>query len=664
MKLGNLIQASKSARMYVNEKGKSKKSSSGSGASRDPNATKVKSIVPGNNTGPEGQFQPSQVDLETIEKAYNTEAYIRRAVDKVSGLMFKSGWELTSKNSAALEYVETRLKLIEESTDKSFEELLRETGANYVLYSNAPIIKTRGSENLAGLNATGYYGGEPISGLFPAPPTLFEIQQDAVGNIEAYKVASSSGGDDLELKPEDVSHLSYHKPTGRPFGIPYIQNVLDDVLILRQIEENVARLVYKNLFPLQTYTVGTTKDGYESTDAEIDEVSNEIEGMSLDGMIVLPERHKIETVSSNNSMLDANDYLKYFRQRVFTGLGMSESTMGIGDTANRSTSDNQSSDLNDLVKDFQQSYSEAIQRGIINEILFEGGFDPTLNRDDEVDFKFIEIETSEKIKRDNHTIQLWLNNLITFEEARKDLGKDPTADTSTLYSNFSSKGESEDNGGQSENQNQPENQHGKKDGPKKESLFKNGLTESSKAGNFNIDNSIKEVLRDLNSDMNILKEDISNRINKNQSFENIYPFTTKLMETRFNTKIKNISLNIITERNREHLKVKNHIERQAEITAKTLIREIEFKLSESDMNIEEVFNSMSYKIKSIVKTETYKGVNYQECLSKISKNEKKAKVISKNELCNKCSSYDIMLDENKWYKNVPPHHTNCECLID
>src|SRR5699024_9691786 len=124
----------------------------------------------------------------------------------------------------------------------------------------------------------------------------------------------------------------------------------------------VSNILYRNLHPLQTYTVGKDKPGYEAQEGEIEEVQEAIQGASLDSMFVLPERHRIETVSSNSDFLDANGYLKYFRQRVFTGLGVSESTMGIGDTANRSTSDNQSSDVIDLVKDFQQNFSAEFQK--------------------------------------------------------------------------------------------------------------------------------------------------------------------------------------------------------------------------------------------------------------------------------------------------------------
>ena len=466
MSIKDLVRLGQNTKRFsVDEKRRAIQAEASSKNTRDPESIRVRTVAPRAGTGTPGQFEMPEVDLVQIGQAYHSESYISRAVDKISGLMFKAGWELTSLNGEALRYVQTRLRLMEESTDIKTEELLRELGRNYVLYANAPIIKTRGQENLASLKVSGYYGGDPISGLFPGNPEAFQVLRDELGNIEQYSFGE--GAQAIEIKPEDILHLSYHRPSGRAYGIPYITNTLRDVLILRQVEETVSNILYRNLHPLQTYTVGKDKPGYEAQEGEIEEVQEAIQGASLDSMFVLPERHKIETVSSNSDFLDANGYLKYFRQRVFTGLGVSESTMGIGDTANRSTSDNQSSDVIDLVKDFQQNFSAEFQK-IVNELLFEGGYDPTLNPEDRVDFAFTEIEHSAKIARENHEVQKFMMNVQGLAQTRKNIGYEPTEDLSDFYFNFSSN--LVDATGTIDNKNQPENQHGKSEGPSKDSM--------------------------------------------------------------------------------------------------------------------------------------------------------------------------------------------------
>lgn len=509
MKVSDLFGVNKSKQTTsVDERMRSINEAGGTGATRDPAATRVRIVTPKVGNGAAGQMEDSPVSLAEIGQAYHSDSYIRRAVDKITGLMFKSGWSFVSLNQDALDYVQTRFKLIEESTGLSTEQLLRENGNNFVLYANAPIAKTRGQENLGGLQAAGYYGGEPISGLFPVSPENFQVQRDDFGNIENYNVTAGAGTG-VEFAPEDFSHLTYHKPTGRAYGVPYINNVIDDVLILRQIEENIARLVYRNIFPLQTYTVGRVEPGYEATDDEIDEVQEMIQNAPLDSIIVMPERHKLETVSSNSGALDAYNYLKYFRQRVFTGLGVSESTMGIGDSSNKSTSDNQSSDLVDLVKDFQQNFATEIQTKIVNEILFEGGFDPTLNKEDRVVFEFTEIEQSAKIARENHEVQKFMMNVQSIDETRNKMGYEPAEDLSRFYFNLSaaSEGGSEsaiDASGTVDNKDQPENQAGKALNPNKDTM-------KASVYSKNIKENENSLLTKNNQTVNLTTDDVRER---------------------------------------------------------------------------------------------------------------------------------------------------------
>ena len=420
----------------------------------------VKTVTPRVSNASPGQEELSEVDLSQIGQAYYSDAYISRAINKITGLMFKAGWGFSSLNKDALSYVQTRFRLIEESTHVKTEELLRDLGLNFVLYGNAVIVKTRGQENLDKLKAEGHYGGEPISALFTANPEFFTVSRDEFGNIESYSIGETNSA--VEFKKEDIEHLTYQKPSGRAYGIPYITNSLRDVLILRQVEETVTNILYRNLHPLQVYTVGLDKAGFEAQEGEIEIVRETIQSASLDSMFILPERHSIETISSGSDFLDANGYLKYFRQRVFTGLGVSESVMGIGDSSNRSTSDNQSSDLIDLVKDFQQNFSSGFQK-VLDEILFEGGYDPTINEEDRVEFVFTEIEQSAKIARENHEMQKFLMNVQSLDEARRNMGYEPTTDFSNYYANLFGTASSAE--GTVKNNAQPENQHGTTDTP-------------------------------------------------------------------------------------------------------------------------------------------------------------------------------------------------------
>lgn len=456
---------------------------------RNPDDIRIGSIVPRlNSSGGSSQTELSDVDLNQIGQAYYSDSYISRAINKIVGLMFKEGWNFTSRNTDALKYIETRFKLMEESTHIKTNTLLREIGLNYVLYGNAVVAKTRGTENTGELEYQGYYDDEPISGLFSGSPEMFSIVRDEEGNVQNYLLGT--GAEEVEFGEEDILHMTYQKPSGLAFGVPYITNVVRDVLVLRQIEQTVTNILYRNLHPLQVYTVGVAEPGMEAKPGEIETVEETIQSSSLDSMFIVPERHKIEAV--RNDFVDANGYLKYFRQRVFTGLGVSESTMGVGDTANRSTSDNQSSDLIDLVKDFQQNFAYQFQR-LIDELLFEGGYDPTLIPEDRVNFEFVEIEQATKIARENHEVQLFMQNAQSLDETRLKMGLEPIDDLSRFYFNLFGKNNSENTGA---NKDQPENQHGKQDAP----------AENFPNNNPNI--NVKETdLTDFHKKVNLIKDE-------------------------------------------------------------------------------------------------------------------------------------------------------------
>lgn len=642
-------------------------------SSRDPNASKIGKITP-KIGGTSGQFEESVVNLTTIYNAYSSDSYLRRAIDNVSTLMLKSGYELKGKNKEALNYVKTRLKLIEEATGLSFDELITELCDNYVLYSNAPVVKVRNKEDSAGLNLTGYYGGDPIAGYFPINPQFFQVKRDDFGEIEAYK-ATSDGSEEIELAIEDVMHLSYRKPTGSSYGIPYFQNVLDDILILRNIEENVSQLIYRNLFPLTVYTVGNIKDGFQATDEEIDDVINRLGEMRLDEIHVLPERHKIETINNGNAVMDVSSYLAYFRQRVFTGLGMSETVMGVSGTANKSTSDNQNSDLNDLVKDFQRRFQAQIQRGIIDELLFEGGYDPVLNLEDSVSFVFTEIEQSAKIARENHAINKFNNNAISIDELREDLGLEPTEDFSRFHFILHDKtGVSLDSAKNTvDNLNQPENQHGKQDNPTKKQtkdkvFSKKGLTEKNERVRF----SLLEEKQGKNNEWETMKKQFFK--NKNKGFLDktnlsvVFETYEQKTAIQLDQKIAQ-TFQFFSEEEcpkEERFAIKEHIhlvtKKANEELQKRFYLQLTLQEEETSMDyLEAIFLSMEKRVEALV---TYQELYLNQVATAVSlfSADETVRIQKDANDCKKCL-IDTLTRESDWFKQIPPYHQGCRCQI-
>lgn len=454
-------------------------SGGGGSAKRDPMATVVKRIGLALGVGANREFQAPPFDLTQITNAYDTEAYVRQAVDKYIEMMFKAGWDFVGKNQAAIDYVRLRFKLMAEMTQTPTDQLWIEIAEDMVKYGNVVVAKARDKQNLMGASKTGInvqgLGGEaPIAGYFPLNVTTMSIMRDKNGVVQRWQQEVEGQDKPVAYKKTDIVHIYYKKEKGAAFATPFLLSVLDDIRSLRQAEETILRLIYRNLHPLLHIKVGT--DEMPGQQTEVDLVKNEFENMDLEAGFVTSERVTINAVSADK-IIDAKEYLKYFEQRVFTGLGVSELMMGRGNTANRSTGDNLSGEFLDRVKAFQKVMAIFIDEFIIKEILMEGGFDPVLNPDDDVDFVFKEIDVDAKIKAENHAIFQYEHNAITEDEMRTLLGRDPITDRALMFMNLvtipvaaetaAAKAANTENGTKAtDNKNKPTNQNGTKPSPK------------------------------------------------------------------------------------------------------------------------------------------------------------------------------------------------------
>lgn len=661
---------------------------------RDPKKIGVKSMVQTVGGGGRGGFEESPIDLDQVSRAYHTDAYIRRAIDKIVNATMKQGWDLKSKNEKASEYIWTRMKLMEEATKQSWDTLHEEWMHNLVLYSNNGVVKARAKAKSAvpGLNATGYTSKQPIAGYFTIDPISFQVERDEFGNIQGYQQAGS-GGQGVAFKAEDIVHFTHKKPTGRAYGVPYISRVLDDVRMLRLIEDNVSRLIHRELFPLHIYQVGLNTPGFEATDTEIDEVRASLQEMPLDGTIVLPERHNIKTVGAENNALDASNYLKYFRQRVFSGLDMSDSTMGVGDTANKSTSDNMSADLTDLAKEFQKVYAAHFQKEIINELLFEGGFDPTLNPDDEVIFFFNEIEEDAKRKRENHIVQLYLSNIIDQDETRRELGYDPLTSTEKLSgaiiaslsasTNSDAAQASQDgSAAQTASREKPENQSGKQDSPgkaKRETKVKDSLEKSvlTEQGQLVTLLTVPQEARPdtaLAGIWSTLKQDVIARLERKEDLAMIRGLTTNLLADSF----ERATQQIIDHEWQAHYKegsqhdfarkqfVLSELQARSRKVGRRLVKDVE-DLLEQDMTVDEadkIFYAKERRVALIGQMEASRARELARALSLFEQGATTLTLETNEQACDQCKRMEqIDLTTEDWMTRIPPHHVGCTCSV-
>lgn len=398
--------------------------SSGGGAGRELASEFVKRITYKGNS--DTDFEDPDFDLEDIQNGYNTDSYIRQGVDKYVDQIFKEGYSFYGTDTNAVEYLKLRLSYIAEASNTPTNQLLMDIAEDIVKYGNCMVVKARSNDPNAlpqGANVTGLYGKDPVCGYFCANPVSMKCKRDDYGTVTSWQQETDRGKQ--EFNPEDVVHFYYKREKGNAYGTSFLIPVLDDVRALRQAEENVLKMMYRNIYPFYHVAVGTEEQ--TGTSKEVEELKTAIDGMDVEGGLVTTERVKITPIASDK-VIDAEPYLKYMESRVFSGMGIPEIMFGRGNTANRSTGDNMTSEMADRIRAMCRVIEMFFNSFIIKEILMEGGYDPVLNPDQSVEFRFNDNDVDVMIKKQVHAIYKYEHNAITEDEMRDELGMDPIPD--------------------------------------------------------------------------------------------------------------------------------------------------------------------------------------------------------------------------------------------
>ena len=398
--------------------------SSGGGAGRELASEFVKRVTYKENN--DTDFEDPDFDLEDIQNGYNTDSYIRQGVDKYVDQIFKEGYSFYGTDANAVEYLKLRLSYIAEASNTPTNQLLMDIAEDIVKYGNCMVVKARSNDPNAlpqGTTVTGLYGKDPVVGYFCANPVTMKCKRDEFGTIIEWQ--QDNDGGTQTFAPEDVVHFYYKREKGNAYGTSFLIPVLDDVRALRQAEENVLKMMYRNIYPFYHVAVGTEEQ--TGTTREVEELKSAIDGMDVEGGLVTTERVKITPIASDK-VIDAEPYLRYMESRVFSGMGIPEIMFGRGNTANRSTGDNMTSEMADRIRAMCRVIEMFFNSFIIKELLMEGGYDPVLNPDQAVEFRFNDNDVDVMIKKQVHAIYKYEHNAITEDEMRDELGMDPIPD--------------------------------------------------------------------------------------------------------------------------------------------------------------------------------------------------------------------------------------------
>lgn len=409
-------------------------------------------------------FEPAPYDFDRIIQAIDTDSYVKQAFNKYKELFWKEGWALIGDNEEAIEYLEQRIQFMELSMGMPFQAFLVETADQLCKFANSFVVKVRGDlEPYFPGTLSPTSGKKPIVGYQLLPCETVEVMRDYhnhplkyrqnIWGAHGYSAVAGFGGagfgrshgnpDNLlpEWEPKEVIHFTVERKPGRIFGTPFMTAVMDDVVALRQVEEDIQNLVHRELFPLYKYIVGT--ELHPAEPEEIDLAANALAGLRTEGGLVLPDRHNVEVIGAEGKALQADPYLNHFKERVAIGLGLAPHHLGMSASGgNRAASERLDIALYDKIKLYQHYFAEILQLKMFDELLLEGGFDPyqpVSKNTDRCKFIFNEIDVDTQVKKENHAIQKWISDITTFHETRIAVKLRPDASEEELYSALSAR---------------------------------------------------------------------------------------------------------------------------------------------------------------------------------------------------------------------------------
>ena len=384
-------------------------------------------------------------NLGEVRLVCEVDSYVRRAIARHIDVFTKEGFAIKG-DPEAVAYLRKRFALMAFVTGKPFDVFISECVADFIKYHNVFLVKGRFQigEGFPGMSLKGISDKTPVSAYFKVAPPTMSVARMRIGNEIIMwmqtigEVIPAQSGQPLRLSstmdpanptrlmidPRNMVHMYKDREEGEIFGTPFILPVIPDIKVLREVEQHVVELVYLYANPIVEWTVGTKE--HPGEDPELAVAEQQARDGGVQGMFIIPGDQQIN-IKGAPTPVTAIDYLKYFEQRAFTGLGTSDTQMGRSATSSRSAAGNMTNEFFDRVRGYHRDFEAFFTCSIIYEMLMEGGFDP-FDEEETCWLEYFDPDAAAQIERENQAIQMYTNYLFDIDESRRHCGYDPWDD--------------------------------------------------------------------------------------------------------------------------------------------------------------------------------------------------------------------------------------------
>lgn len=391
--------------------------------------------------------------------AYTVDAMVRQSVDKFSELFKDFTFNGGEKQ---VKYLHQRMISMTLQTGEHWQTLFTRIIHEYFKTGNSFIVKRRGGGQFTGTRAL--YRNKPytISGLTLISSDRLEIARDSVGGFTGWEIRGTKNDVDLnlvlpsatKLNPDstliqisrmpdrknvlvpgmDIVQIAYKRGADSHWGFGLTLAALEDISLTRTLEQTTAIMMKKFSNPIIHHKILRPSSPLAGMQQEINMAYDLYRRSAPDGVIITGGNAEIKAVGSESQALRVGEYLKYFMGRSLAGLGMSPFIMGL-EAGGQGTLESAVELMMMKVRFCQAEIARELEMFIINEILWEGGFDPYNKEEDKVTIKFEDLDENRVIKMQNHAADLFTKNLADHPEARTLAGLPAKSNEKELHFN-------------------------------------------------------------------------------------------------------------------------------------------------------------------------------------------------------------------------------------
>lgn len=196
------------------------------------------------------------------------------------------------------------------------------------------------------------------------------------------------------------------------YGRSYLASALDDYETLKQIERSIAIIAKYKAVPRDIISYGDNDN--PATDDELDEFIIYLESLEKDESAIVNKPIKRESLAYAGQDINLDYMINHVSKKIIAGIAP-DFMMGMGDQVNKATAQITLISYILAIYSKRRLFLKPIERFILKPFLKKNNLEAAHLEFGELDFE----TKSEKV---NRVGALWTQNLLTFNEAREELG--------------------------------------------------------------------------------------------------------------------------------------------------------------------------------------------------------------------------------------------------